>query len=261
MVNRYSLGIVQKICFAAMLIVLAAICQKLLAFSNFPPIPFLRISFGGPALIIFSSILLGPIFGALVGGASDLIGFVVFDPKTTSGVPFFQITLLYVVLGCVSYFVFKYIEKIKNKKVILLTELITFVAIFVGVALFMFLKDNLTIYGKTYEFTSAIRIATTIITFILLCCLFLINLLLAKRFEKKYENISVYAISFSCFLIELVVMLLFGTAMKVWAFSSATFLPVFFTQLVVSFLNVPLNTFLISYIIVLMDKTLKKNLA
>lgn len=260
MVNRYNLSIVQKICLAAMFIVLAAICQKVLAFSNFAPIPFLRISFGGPAIIIFASIILGPIFGALVGGASDLIGFVIFDPKTTSSIPFFQITLLYVLLGFVSYFIFKYIQIFKNKKAILITETATFSSIFLAVILYIFLNDNITIYGKTYEFTTTIRICTSIITFILLLGLFIINLLLSKKIEKRHNDISVYHVSFACFITEFLIMLLFGTAMKVWAFSSATFLPVFFTQLIVCFFNVPLNTLIISYIMILSDKVLKRNL-
>lgn len=259
MINRYNLSIVSKICLAAMFIVLAAICQKVLAFSNFAPIPFLRLSFGGPAIIIFSSILLGPIFGALVGGASDLIGFVIFDPKTTSSIPFFQITLLYVMLGFASYFVFKLISKLKNRKLLVSIEIASFIAIFMAVVLYLFLKENITLYGTTYEFNKTIRISTPIITFILLSLLLVINILLSRRFEKKHPEINVNSISFACFIIELSVMLVFGTIMKVWAFTSATFLPIFFTQLIVSFLNVPLNTFLISYIMVLTDKTLKKN--
>ena len=83
----YDLTIIQKISLAGIFIVLIALFQKIFAVNYIPVLPFVRISFGGPALIIFASILLGPWFGMLVGAASDIVGFYIFDPTISLAAP------------------------------------------------------------------------------------------------------------------------------------------------------------------------------
>ena len=112
--NRLSLT--SKICLAAIFIVLATICQKVVAINYIAVIPFLRISFGGPAIIIFSSILLGPWFGLLVGLGSDVLGYFIFDPKSNAFFP--QITAIYALLGFASFFIFLFVKKLIGEKVI-----------------------------------------------------------------------------------------------------------------------------------------------
>ena len=55
---KANLTTVQKICFAGIFIAVVTILQKVLAINYIPVVPFLRISLGGPAVIIFSSIFL-----------------------------------------------------------------------------------------------------------------------------------------------------------------------------------------------------------
>ena len=86
---KSNLSLVQKICLAGIFIPLVAIFQKVFAINYISIIPFVRISFGGAALIIFSSILLGPWFGLFVGAMSDIVGFFIFDPKMFGAMPFF----------------------------------------------------------------------------------------------------------------------------------------------------------------------------
>lgn len=254
---KYNLTLVQKICLAGILIPLVAIFQKVFAINYIPIIPFLRISFGGPALIIFASILLGPWFGLIVGAASDLIGFFIFDPKMMGAVPFFQITALYALLGFSSYYVFKLVHKLKNKKLLTIIELSTFSIFLLASTLFVELNDSIVLYGATYQFNIYTKIFTPIVLFILLSLLFIAIFFIDKSFKKRNVDISVFHISFSCFLLEVFVMLIFGTVMKVWAFSGTAFLTIFLSQLVVLFFNVPLNTFLISYIMNLTKKLLR----
>ena len=78
---KYNLTIVQKICLAGIFIPLIAIFQKVFAINYIAVIPFVRISFGGPALIIFASVLLGPWFGLFVGAMSDIVGFFILIPR------------------------------------------------------------------------------------------------------------------------------------------------------------------------------------
>ena len=63
---KTNLSPIQKICLAGLFTALAVIMQKVVAVNYIPVLPFVRVSFCGPALIIFASILLGPIYGALV---------------------------------------------------------------------------------------------------------------------------------------------------------------------------------------------------
>ena len=254
---KYNLSIVQKICLAGIFIPLIAIFQKIFAINYISVIPFVRVSFGGPALIIFASILLGPWFGLLVGAMSDIVGFFIFDPKMFGAMPFFQITAIYALLGFSSYFVFKWIHKIKSRKFMLTIEALTFVALLVAITVFIMVNDSISLYGTTYQFDIWSRIFIPVILFILLGLLFLAVILIDKHFRKINEKISTYQVSFACFILEVFVMLIFGSIMKVWAFSSTAFMPIFLCQLIVLFFNVPLNTFLISYIMNLSRRIFK----
>ena len=57
---------------------LALTITRLLSF--FPVGPSVRVDPGGPAIIMLSGMLLGPIGGALVGGLSDVLGFLFWNP-------------------------------------------------------------------------------------------------------------------------------------------------------------------------------------
>ncbi|MCR4911384.1 MAG: hypothetical protein K5925_02540 [Bacilli bacterium] len=251
---KFNLTMTQKICLAGIFIPLVAIFQKIFAINYIAIVPFVRISFGGPALIIFASILLGPWFGLFVGAASDIVGFFIFDPKMFGSVPFFQITAIYALLGFSSYFVFNFVHRIKSTKWMLVTELSTMMLITVAITLFICLNNSIQLYGVVYEFDTLQRILIPILTVILQGLLFLAIYFIGGHFKKRDIKVSTYHISFSCFILEVFVMLIFGTLMKVWAFSSTTFLAIFFSQLIVLFINIPLNTFLLSYIINLSTK-------
>lgn len=246
----FKLSIVQKISLAGILIVLVALFQKVFAINYIPISPFVRISFGGPALIIYSSILLGPWFGLLVGAASDIIGFYIFDPKNFGVAPFFQITFIYALLGLSAYFVYMLVDKIQNKKLMIGTELIVYFLLLLGATLFCSLDYSVNL--ATWA-----RILIPCVSLILLSFMFTISVLLDKHFVKKGYDIKVINTCFSCFVLEIFVMVIFGSIMKAWAFSAFTFWIIFVSQVVVAFFNIPLNTFLISYIINLSKRIIR----
>lgn len=245
-----DLSIVQKIALAGVFIVLIALFQKVFAVNYIPVVPFVRISFGGPALIIFSSILLGPWFGLLVGAASDIIGFYLFDPKLMGTVPFFQITLLYALLGFGSYWVFKLVTLVKSERKMLIIEAAFFALLLVGVTLFSALYQN-------SQFVLWERILLPCVSLILLGLTFIAQLFLTKHFRKKEMKASPVHVGFASFIIELTIMLAFGVAMKTWAFGTGSFIVILASQVVVAFFNIPLNTFFVSYLIVLAKKLIK----
>lgn len=245
-----DLTIVQKIALAGIFIVLVALFQKVFAINYIPVLPFVRISFGGPALIIFSSILLGPWFGLLVGAASDIVGFYIFDPKLMGSMPFFQITFIYALLGFGSWWIYKLVCLIKNEKAILIIEGSFFLALLTGVTLFASLY-----YGVNLTLVERILIPT--VSFILLTLTFITQIFLTKYFKKKEMEVSPIHVGFASFIIEITIMLAFGVLMKTWAFSSSSFILILVSQVIVAFFNIPLNTFLVSYIMYLSRRLIK----
>ena len=234
-----KMSLIQKITLSGLFIALTTILQKVIAINYIGALPFLRVTFGGCALIIYSSIVLGPFWGLLIGASSDLLGYLIFDPKTGGFLP--QITLIYALLGFGSYFIYKLVKLIKNKKALMVTEYSVFALLFVGATLFLELYPDI-IYWE--------RIAFPIIIFCLFIVLIICNVFITKHFKKRNVDdlINVHTISFSCFLIELLIMIGFGTLMKGWAFGFSIYPIILICQILVAFVNIPLNTFLISYI-------------
>ena len=245
-----DLTIVQKIAIAGIFIVLVALFQKVFAVNYIPVLPFVRISFGGPALIIFSSILLGPWFGLLVGAASDIIGFYIFDPKLMGTAPFFQITFIYALLGFASYFVYKGVSLIKNERLMLIIECSIFALLLIGVSLFSGLY-----YGVALSIAE--RIIIPVVSFTLLGLTIFVQLYFNYFFKKKEMDVSVIHVGFTSFILEITVMLIFGVAMKTWAFTNSLFEVILISQVIVAFFNIPLNTFLVSYIMYLSKRLIK----
>jgi len=247
----YNLSMTQKIALAGIFIILVALFQKIFAVNYIPVLPFVRISFGGPALIIFSSILLGPWFGLLVGAASDIVGFYIFDPKMFGSAPFFQITFIYALLGFASYFVYKLFQTIKNEKLLLSIEVVVFTILLVGLTLFSALDYDVNL-ALVY------RILIPVGSLILLGLTLFTQMFLFRFFKKREININVFSVGFACFVIELTIMVGFGVLMKWWAFSGSTFLIILVSQIIVAFFNIPLNTFLVSYIMYLSNRLIKQ---
>ena len=240
---NYRLSVTQKICLAGLFIAIVTILQKIFAINYIPIIPFLRISLGGPAIIIFSSIFLGPIYGMAIGAASDVLGYFLFDPKSMSFFP--QITAIYALLGLVSYFIFWLFKNIKNIKLMMIIEGSSFVAILGGITVYLMLNTNLQLYGSTYQLELWQKILIPSLMFVLLAGLFVSSILFERRYKKDLLPMSPVSISFSCFVIELLVMILFGTLMKGLAFGFKTYPMILICQLVVMAINIPLNTWLI----------------
>lgn len=247
----YNLSITQKIALAGIFIILIALFQKVFAVNYIPVLPFVRISFGGPALILFSSILLGPWFGLLVGTASDIVGFYIFDPKMFGTAPFFQITFIYALLGFASFFIYKFFLLVKNERLMFIIESITFSILLVGLALFAALD-----YNENLE--TIYRVLIPVVSFILLGLTIFTQVFVSRYFKKREFEVNVTSVGFACFVIEMTIMVAFGVLMKWWAFSGSTFIVILVSQIIVAFFNIPLNTFFISYIIYLSNRLIKQ---
>lgn len=246
---KNNLSIIQKISLAGLFIALITILQKVVAINYIALVPFVRVSFGGCALLIFSSFFLGPWYGLLIGAASDLLGYFIFDPKTMGFFP--QITAIYALMGLVSYFVFLLVRLFKNKKLMMYIEYGLFLIFIIGITLFLIFNDSMQLYSSTYSIELWQKITIPLVLLGFLIALILINIFMDRYFTKKQDDriyFNVYQISSACVIIEIGVMVIFGTLMKGLAFGFSTYPAILISQIIVAFFNIPLNTFLISYI-------------
>lgn len=243
---------IQKICIVGLFIAIVTILQKVLAINYIPIVPFLRISLGGPAVIIFSSILLGPVYGLLIGAASDVLGYFLLDPKMLGFFP--QITAIYGLLGFASFFVFWLFKKIKNEKIMIIIESSVFALLLAGVSIFLFLNNNLQLYSSTYTLELWQKILIISVMVALFVLVLLTSLVFSKKFKDEDLPIKPTSISFSCFIIEILVMVLFGTLMKGIAFGFKTYPMILICQIIVMFINIPLNTWLIILLLRLLKR-------
>ncbi len=239
---KTNLTVIQKICLSGLFIALVVILQKVVAINYLAFAPFVRISFGGPALIIFASILLGPVYGALIGMGSDLLGYLIFDPRMYP--PYLQITAIYTVLGFVSYYVFSIVFSIKNRKVLAMIEIIVLAVIWALTSMFVILNNQITLFSSTYDVPLLSKILVPSILGMMFIGIILFSILYKPKDDSPY--MSPLHICFASFICDLFVIVLFGSVMKAWAFGFATFLAIIICQAMVMFVNVTLDTLFIS---------------
>lgn len=239
---KTNLSPIQKICLAALFMSLTVILQKVVAVNYLAFAPFVRLSFGGPALIIFSSILLGPVYGLFVGIGSDLLGYLIFDPRTYP--PYLQITAIYALLGFVSYFFFSLVANIKNRKLLYAIEGTSFGLIWVAISLYVILNQKITLFSSTYDIPLLCKILIPLIAGLIFMGLIIFSILYKSK--DKNPLISPLHICFASFICDFFVIVLFGSVMKAWAFGFSTYLAIILCQAIVMFFNVMLDTIFIS---------------
>ena len=239
---KTRLTIIQKICLSGLIMALVVILQKVVAINYLAFAPFVRVSLGGPALIIFASVLLGPVYGLFIGIGSDLLGYLVFDPRMYP--PYLQITAIYALLGFVSYFVFSFVFSIKNRKALSITEIVVLAVIWSIIAIFVLSRNEITLFSSTYELSALSKALVCSISGVIFLAIILLSILIKPKDNNIYT--SPLHICFASFICDFFVLVLFGSVMKAWAFGFATFLAIIICQALVMFFNVFIDTFFIS---------------
>ena len=239
---KTNLSVIQKICLSGLIMALVVILQKVVAINYLAFAPFVRISLGGPALIIFASVLLGPVYGLLIGAASDLLGYLVFDPRTYP--PFLQITAIYALLGFVAYFVFSFVFSIKNHKALAIVEIGSLAAIWAVIAIFTLTRDNIQLFSSTYELNALSKTLICVVSAVILGAIAIMSVLIKPKDDSVYT--SPLHICFASFICDFFILVLFGSLMKACAFGFATFLAIIVCQALVMFFNVLIDTVFIS---------------
>ena len=242
---------VVKISLSGLILALTIIFTRFLSIQNIPILPFVRISIG-PALIVFASIFLGPIYGAVIGGASDILGILLVPNALGYAInPWF--TLIYTLLGIVPWCFYKLFKLIKNEKVSLIVVIAFLLALWAFVLIYGLLAQDIT--GHTFELY--IKIIIFAVSFVLIALTALAIILIKKHFEA--EGTSVYNIALVVLLTETLVMLI-GNSIVKSIFFEVDLLLIVFLQAIVFFIDIPLNTILVTYLMKLANRVfLKKN--
>ena len=145
-------------------------------------------------------------------------------------------------LGFASFFIFLLVKKAFGEKIIKIV-FPTFVCLaLIAVCLVIWLVPELHLYGGVYQLMLWQKIAITS-ALIVLSAILLVFIII---YAKKNQQVNVYKIAFSLLLIETTVMVIFGTLMKGLAFGFATYPMILLCQIIVLFVNIPLNTVLIT---------------
>lgn len=245
---------IQKITLSALLLALTIILTRMTPLQNIPLIPWIRISLG-PSLIIFASILLGPIYGAIVGALSDILGIVLFPNALGYGInPLF--TLVYGLLGIIPYFIYLLVKRIKKPQISAICMISAAILVFAVVIYFIFFNG---IILKEYSFETYQKWLIVSGAFLLLLGTVVAIFFIDKHFKKKYvANNITFNIAFICFIVEVLIMLLLNSFVKTFTFE-VNFWIIFFAQTIVLFVDVPLNTFVVEGLLMLVNKTKKRN--
>ena len=148
-------------------------------------------------------------------------------------------------------FIYKFFKTVKNEKLLLTIEIVVFSLLLIGLTLFSALDYQVNL-------DTVYRILIPVVSFTLLGLTLFTQIFVSKFFKKREIDINVMSVGFACFVIEMTIMVAFGVAMKYWAFAGSTFLIILVSQIIVAFFNIPLNTFLVSYIMYLSNKLIRQ---
>lgn len=252
-------NLIQKITLSGLLLALTIIFTRFLSIQNIPVIPFVRISIG-PSLIILTSLLLGPICGAVVGAGSDILGIVMVPNALGYSInPLF--TLVYGLLGVLPWFIYWLIKRIKNPQIALISFVSASAALLAFITVFLCLNSEITLFGKTYAFETWHKILIIAICAVLTVGMTLGIFFFHRYLTKKnpdYEE-QVYNIAFTCLIVEILIMLILNSVVKA-LFFEIDFLFVFFAQGIVFFIDITLNTIVVTFLMLIAKRLIQNRM-
>ena len=247
---------IRKITLTGLLLALVIIFTRFLSIQNIPVIPFVRISIG-PALIIFSSIYLGPIYGAIIGAGSDILGIVMVPNALGYSInPLF--TLAYGLLGVLPWVIYKLVKLIKKPQISYICSISALFLLLAGLSIFLFTTDSFTLFGSTYSFELWQKFLIVGLSLVLSIGSMVAVYFTNRMFNRKFSEleISPYSVAFASLVSEFLILLILNSIFKM-IFFEVSFLVVFFAQAIVFFIDIPLNTLIITYLLLLLKKIAK----
>ena len=192
-----NLTLTHKITLAAMLLAFNVVSTRLLGMAQaFPLFAFNRLSLA-TSLTMFSSILLGPLFGAIVGVGGDAIGWLIMGQWTG---PFnIYISMYYALIGIIPYFIVRYFGKAldSDKSICPLFLIIALMAV-----AFIVLLWVLPGFTTRFEQLGIEELPCKIIFTAIICILSLAIILFLFYFQRKKNLQGLGSIYWTCLLVE-----------------------------------------------------------
>lgn len=248
--------IVLKMTLTALLLALNIILSRTPMLSVYVT-PFVRFSLGS-SIVIFSSLLLGPISGAIVGGVGDILGILIYNPSGVGINPLISIVALF--LGIVPFLIFYLIKKINSKKVMFILSNSLLLAFIITIILITSLSTSLNFGGNNiYTLTPLVKVVIIIVSTLILVSYSVIFLFLNKFFNKRNDltNDIFYKVSIVVLICEVIFALGLSILAKVILFE-VNYLLILFPQILISIINIPLSSFVITYLLLLVNKIIKR---
>jgi len=253
-------SLLQKMTLTAMMLVMSIIATR---FLGVYVTPYVRLS-PGVSITMFSSILLGPISGAIIGGLGDIFGILI---SNTSGVainPF--ITVTFTLMGATPGLLMILLKKINKEKINAIIFDVFLLIIYIGVLIFTFISPSITMFRRTFTLNLLAKILIPIISLIILIAIKIFVALFNIHFYK-FKSVdnripSIYQIAFIVIFVQ-VIFTLFINSFAKWIFfdkilgQTVPFELIFFPALLLSFIYIPINTIIVSYLCVLASKTIR----
>lgn len=215
-----------------------------------------------PSLIMFSSILLGPIFGGLIGGLSDLIPALTMPVGTMTPNPF--ITILYVIFGVLPWLLIKIRKIIPNKIKNIWTLGGGFLLLIGALALVLYLTNWLDYAFQGHEVWGKPLLLglLTISTIGMGLGVYFSNRFFIKNKEKFEDIPNPFDIAIIAFILEITLMV-FLKALCFYAFYAigassfpVDYLVVVFMLLALAPFNILLETISVSWFLVFLKRHL-----
>lgn len=253
----FKFSVLQRMTLTAMMIALYMIATR---FVMVPVTPYVRLS-AGISILTFSSIMLGPISGAIVGVAGDLLGAVI-SPYMGNITINPLMTVSYGLMGAVPALIMMLFRKVKGKDTLYSIFFFALLSVIVvSLTIYMSTATQISLFNRDFTITLAARIVVPIVAFILMGLFGLFTYFLNKRFKKRreeYPNLpSPYQVSFIVVVIEVAFTLFINVFAKMWMMDIKNFEIIFFPSLFIAFIYLPVNTLIVSYLCLLSVKVIR----
>jgi ECF transporter S component (folate family) len=213
--------LIRKITLSAMFIAMGLVLERVLMI---PLGEVNRIAFGSSAVIL-SSLIVGPLFGLIIGASVDLIGFMINSVGTYT--PF--VTIGYMVLGSLPFFLGKAFTFIKNKRVFTITGYTLLGALIVYGIWFVYSRES---YNFTLSLNSDgspnvlsidltsvwIRYVAPVVSSVIFLGFFTFIQTTIQRQEKIVKGLSALNLMVIVLIVEFLISIIWGVQWRLFYF-------------------------------------------
>jgi ECF transporter S component (folate family) len=236
--------LIRKITLSGMLIAIAIILERVISI----PIGLTnRIAFGS-AVVIASSLIVGPFYGMIVGASTDIFGFMLFNTTGLAFTPF--VTVGYVVLGFLPYFLYRLFQgpMFKRFGVQILLGLLTLISAYA--IYFAYANDSFTFRnGPEVLVIELDQVAFRIVGPIVLITVFFgfVGFIQWLKNFTKFQVLKPMTVALMVFIVEILITIIWGGLWRSIYFGASQWV-FFFTQTGFFVIGYPIKTLLVYFL-------------